>query len=74
EHWGAFSFPSTQGQPYDALLRIRKEKLSPFTVSYYQQPLLLHQGHMQWLWDVQGHRYLDFFGGIVTISIGHCHP
>ncbi|XP_072448921.1 alanine--glyoxylate aminotransferase 2, mitochondrial [Chiloscyllium punctatum] len=69
-----FKPESYQGQPYDALLRIRKEKLSPFTVSYYQQPLLLHQGHMQWLWDVQGHRYLDFFGGIVTISIGHCHP
>ena len=29
---------------------------------------------MQWLWDDQGQRYLDLFGGIVTVSVGHCHP
>ena len=29
---------------------------------------------MQWLWDTSGKRYLDFFGGIVTVSVGHCHP
>ena len=29
---------------------------------------------MQWLWDDKGHRYLDLFGGIVTVSVGHCHP
>lgn len=29
---------------------------------------------MQWLWDDTGKRYLDFFGGIVTVSVGHCHP
>ena len=29
---------------------------------------------MQWLWDNNGDRYLDMFGGIVTVSVGHCHP
>ena len=29
---------------------------------------------MQWLWDDKGQRYLDLFGGIVTVSVGHCHP
>ena len=29
---------------------------------------------MQWLWDNEGERYLDMFGGIVTVSVGHCHP
>lgn len=29
---------------------------------------------MQWVWDVEGNRYLDAFGGIVTISAGHNHP
>ena len=29
---------------------------------------------MQWLWDHEGTRYLDMFGGIVTVSVGHCHP
>ncbi len=29
---------------------------------------------MQHVWDVEGKKYLDFFGGIVTISVGHCNP
>lgn len=29
---------------------------------------------MQYLWDVEGKRYLDFFGGIVTVGVGHCNP
>ncbi len=32
------------------------------------------QGKMQWLWDQNGKRYLDMFAGIVTVSVGHCHP
>ena len=26
------------------------------------------------VWDVEGRSYLDFFGGVLTVSIGHCHP
>jgi 4-aminobutyrate aminotransferase len=29
---------------------------------------------MQYLWDLEGRKYLDFFGGIVTISVGHANP
>src|SRR5260370_1012663 len=29
---------------------------------------------MQHLWDVEGNKYLDFFGGILTVSVGHCNP
>ena len=29
---------------------------------------------MQYVWDETGKRYLDGLGGIVTISVGHCHP
>lgn len=29
---------------------------------------------MQYVWDEKGRRYLDLFGGIVTVSVGHCHP
>jgi alanine-glyoxylate transaminase/(R)-3-amino-2-methylpropionate-pyruvate transaminase len=29
---------------------------------------------MQYLWDEQGKQYLDAFAGIVTVSVGHCHP
>ncbi|MGH9861020.1 MAG: aspartate aminotransferase family protein, partial [Candidatus Acidiferrales bacterium] len=29
---------------------------------------------MQHVWDVEGRKYLDFFGGILTVSVGHCNP
>lgn len=29
---------------------------------------------MQYLFDANGKKYLDCFGGIVTVSVGHCHP
>ena len=32
------------------------------------------EGFMQYVWDETGRRYLDAFAGIVTISVGHCHP
>ena len=35
---------------------------------------MVHQGYKQWLWDVNGKRYLDLFAGIVTVGVGHCHP
>ena len=31
-------------------------------------------GEGQRLWDVDGKKYLDFFGGIVTVGLGHCEP
>jgi alanine-glyoxylate transaminase/(R)-3-amino-2-methylpropionate-pyruvate transaminase len=35
---------------------------------------MLVEGRMQYVWDDTGKRYLDGLGGIVTISVGHCHP
>lgn len=29
---------------------------------------------MQYVYDSEGKRYLDMFGGILTTSVGHCHP
>lgn len=29
---------------------------------------------MQYLFDDKGRRYLDAFGGIATVCVGHCHP
>ena len=41
---------------------------------YYREPLMIVEGHKQYVWDEKGRRYLDAFAGIVTISVGHCHP
>jgi len=35
---------------------------------------MIVEGSMQYLFDDKGRRYLDAVGGIVTISVGHCHP
>uniref|UniRef100_A0A2K5Q266 Alanine--glyoxylate aminotransferase 2, mitochondrial n=1 Tax=Cebus imitator TaxID=2715852 RepID=A0A2K5Q266_CEBIM len=63
-----------QSLGYSRVLEIHKEHLSPVVTAFFQKPLLLHQGHMEWLFDAEGNRYLDFFSGIVTVSVGHCHP
>jgi 4-aminobutyrate aminotransferase-like enzyme len=42
--------------------------------TYYSEPLPVVRGEGKWLWDADGNRYLDFFGGIVTVSLGHCEP
>ncbi|KAJ8911427.1 hypothetical protein NQ315_005960 [Exocentrus adspersus] len=62
------------GPTIDQLAKIRKTHLNPALTTYYSKPLALHQGHKQWLFDINGNRYLDMFAGICTVSVGHCHP
>ena len=56
------------------VLALRKEYVNPAIFTYYKEPLMIVEGHMQYLYDETGRRYLDGFGGIVTVSVGHCHP
>ena len=42
--------------------------------TYYQEPLPFVRGEGKWLFDTEGRKYLDFFGGIVTVALGHCDP
>ncbi|XP_052062506.1 alanine--glyoxylate aminotransferase 2, mitochondrial-like isoform X2 [Mytilus californianus] len=63
-----------QGISYDDAMKVRSKNLTPALLTFYKKPVMIHQGHMQWLWDVNGNRYLDLFAGIVTVSVGHCHP
>ena len=62
------------GPSADEVLRLRKEFLNPGIFLYYKKPLMLVEGKMQYVWDEHGRRYLDALGGIVTVSVGHCHP
>jgi len=56
------------------VIALRQQYITPGLVTYYREPLLVVEGHMQYLWDETGKRYLDGFAGIVTVSVGHCHP
>ncbi len=62
------------GPSRDEVLALRHQYLSPGIITYYREPLMVVEGHMQYVWDETGRRYLDAFAGIVTISVGHCHP
>ncbi|MBT5874495.1 MAG: aminotransferase class III-fold pyridoxal phosphate-dependent enzyme, partial [Candidatus Latescibacteria bacterium] len=42
-----------------------------YTRSY---PSVIERGEGVYVWDVDGHRYLDFSAGIAVCSTGHCHP
>ena len=66
-------------RPYDGpsraeVLATRKQFANPAIFTIYKEPIMLVEGHMQWLFDETGKRYLDMLAGIVTVSCGHCHP
>jgi len=73
--------PGTDHQPKkytgpsaDEVLKLRQQFMNPGIFLYYKKPLMVVEGSMQYVWDETGKRYLDGLGGIVTISVGHCHP
>lgn len=43
----------------------------PNVGNFYQQPIAPKEGHGCRLTDWDGNTYLDFFGGILTVSVGH---
>jgi predicted acetylornithine/succinylornithine family transaminase len=42
--------------------------------TYTRFPIVITKGEGCWLWDLNGHRYLDFLSGIAVCSLGHGHP
>src|SRR2546423_108246 len=62
------------GPSAEQVLAKRKQFLNPGLFLYYKKPVMFVEGKMQYIWDDAGKRYLDGLAGIVTISVGHCHP
>jgi 4-aminobutyrate aminotransferase-like enzyme len=55
------------------ILLAQREFLFPAVFHYYKDPLVVSHAKDQYVWDADGNQYLDFFGGIVTVSVGHCN-
>jgi 4-aminobutyrate aminotransferase len=55
------------------LILAHQKHIFPCVFHYFKEPLVLSKAKDQYVWDADGNRYLDFFGGIVTISVGHCN-
>ncbi len=60
--------------PTSAEVRAKhKEFLFPSCANYYKEPVVLDSGKGARLKDLDGRSYLDFFGGILTVSVGQAH-
>ena len=51
-----------------------KQYLWPAVSMYYKEPIALVKGEGNYVWDDTGKRYLDAFGGVLTVSVGHANP
>ena len=49
----------------------QKQHLWPNHLLYYSDPIPLSHGDGVYVWDEDGNKYLDFFAGILTTSVGH---
>src|SRR5277367_1659369 len=66
--------PKITSSRSEEVLRKHKQFLWPAVTNYYREPLVADHASMQYLWDIEGNKYLDFFGGILTIGVGHANP
>ncbi|HLG96191.1 MAG TPA: aspartate aminotransferase family protein [Bryobacteraceae bacterium] len=57
----------------EEIILASREHLFPSVFHYYKEPLVIARAKDQYVWDADGNQYLDFFGGIVTVSVGHCN-
>jgi len=50
------------------------EVMFPATTPYFgDEPVVIDRAKDQYVWDIDGKQYLDFFGGVLTVSVGHCN-
>lgn len=57
----------------DEIIRKHKEYLFSCVTTYFKDPLVIDHAKGQYVFDLDGRQYLDFLGGIVTISVGHAN-
>lgn len=51
-----------------------KQVIFPAAAPYHgDNPIIVDHAKDQYIWDIDGTRYLDFFGGVLTVSVGHCN-
>lgn len=58
----------------DRIVQRHRDALFPWVKPYYERPLVLTKGKGSRVRDIEGREYLDLFAGILTTSLGHCHP
>jgi len=56
------------------LLSTYRRVLPSFLSPYYAEPISIDRGDGSWVWDLEGNKYLDMFGGVLTTMVGHNNP
>lgn len=56
------------------LLAKKRDFLIPCSYHFYADPPVFERGSMQYLYDIEGRRYLDLFSGVSVAGAGHCNP
>jgi 4-aminobutyrate aminotransferase-like enzyme len=51
----------------------QKKYLFSCVATYYDEPLVVDHAKDSYVYDAEGKEFLDFFGGILTVSVGHCN-
>ena len=56
------------------ILEKKKKYIMPCLGHFYSDPPQFVKGNMQYLYDVEGKKYLDCYAGVSVINCGHCNP
>jgi 4-aminobutyrate aminotransferase-like enzyme len=56
-----------------SIIEKQRQYLFSCIANYYEEPLVVDHAKGSYVFDADGKEYLDFFGGILTISVGHCN-
>ncbi|SDK12587.1 4-aminobutyrate aminotransferase [Actinopolyspora mzabensis] len=62
------------GGEHARLARRRAAVMPSWLSTMYSEPIDIESGSGRHVWDAEGNRYLDFFGGILTTMTGHAVP
>ncbi len=60
-------------QSSEVIARHKKYMFPAVTPYFGEDAVVISHAKDQYVWDVEGNKYLDFFGGVLTVSIGHCN-
>ncbi len=58
----------------EQIIEKKQNYIMPCLNHFYQKPMQIVRGSMQYLYDSTGKQYLDCFAGVSVINCGHCNP
>lgn len=68
----AVGFIPHKAVPISSMIEERHQVMSPLISMSYQTPIAMEKAAFQYMYDRQGHTFLDAYNNIP--HVGHCHP